>query len=73
MKNVLNDFKKAVIILTIVFTLGLFVPMLISTFVVVFTPTTFESIIYESVVFWIATIICWIIAGTYINESLNKE
>ena len=73
MKNVLNAFKNAVTIITIIFILGLFVPMLISTIVVIFTATTFESIISESAIFWLFTLIGWLCSSVYINEALTKE
>jgi len=63
---------EAFMILGIIFVMGLFVPMLISLFVVIFTSATFESIISEGVVFWLFTVIGWFLSAFFVNDALKE-
>jgi hypothetical protein len=72
MKNLINKSLEAILILLIVFILGLFVPMLITTLVVIFTKTTYCEVFTTSVVFWIFTIIGWVIAAIFVNDEIDR-
>lgn len=72
MKNLFEKVGIAFIALISIIALGLLVPMLVSTFVVLTTSSTLEQCV-TSVLFWIFTIIGWIISGIYVNESITSE
>lgn len=72
MKNLFEKVGIAFIALISIIALGLLVPMLVSTFVVLTTSSTLEQCV-TSVPFWIFTILGWIISGIYVNESITDE
>lgn len=63
---------KSLLILLSVFILGLFVPFMVSTFIVL----TNDIVTYSDCVtifpFWLFTLIGWIVASVYINEEVTK-
>lgn len=73
MKHLLNSAVKALMILFIIFIMGLFVPMLITTLLVILTKTTYTEVITESVVFWLFTIIGWFMSAIFVNDELNDS
>jgi hypothetical protein len=76
MKHLLNSAIKAMMILGIVFVMGLFIPMLIISFTILFSSATYEGIIGgsdgDTFAFWFFTVIGWIYACLYINDELRK-
>lgn len=72
MKNLINKSLEAILILLIVFILGLFVPMLITTLVVTFTKTTYNEVFTSSVVFWIFTVIGWVCSAIFVNDEMTR-
>lgn len=72
MKKLLEQVGTAIIALTSIIVLGLLVPMLVSTFIVLTTSYTLEMCT-TAVIFWIFTIIFWCIAGIYVNDAITNE
>ena len=72
MKNLISKTVEAFLIIGIVFVLGLLVPMLVTTLVVVFTKETFNNIIGTSVIFWLFTIIGWIISAIFVDNKISE-
>lgn len=72
MKNVVTKVLEALLILTMVLILGLFVPFIVSSIVVLATKMTYSEII-SSFLFWLFTVAGWIIAADYVNTKLNEE
>ena len=72
MKQLQELLVKFFIIMSMIIVMGMFIPMVITTIVVIFTPTTFAYIIGESVIFWIFTIIGCIVSACYISSKLNE-
>lgn len=73
MKNLFKRTIELVQVVLIVFFLGLLIPILISTIVVLNTKATFGEIISESVIFWIFTIIGWILAAIFVDMCFDEE
>lgn len=71
MKTLLKKLLYALLILFSIFILGIFIPMIISLFIVMTTPATLTNCI-ETAPFWIFTILGWIISSIYINEEITK-
>ena len=72
MKKLLEQVGIAIIALTSIIVLGLLAPMLVSTFIVLTTSYTLEMCT-TAVIFWIFTIIFWLIAGIYVNDAITNE
>lgn len=70
MKNLFEKIGVAFIAVISIIVLGLLVPMLVSTFIVVTTRFTLEMCT-TSVLFWIFTIFGWLIASIYVNDSIK--
>lgn len=71
-KNLFEKIGVAFVALISIIVLGLLVPMLVSTFVVLTTRTTLEECVI-SVPFWIFTILGWLIACIYVNDAIINE
>ena len=72
MKNLVIKSAEAMTVLLSIFILGIFVPFLIVTFLVIFTGSHYDELIEGNVAFWIFTGIGWIVAGCYINEKIEE-
>lgn len=64
---------EAIIILLSVFILGVFIPFLIASLVVLSTDTTYCQIIGGGALFWVFSVIGWIISAVYINEMVTED
>lgn len=70
MKRLLNKVLEAIVVLLSIFILGLLVPMLTSLLIVSLSNTHFDECIHSGP-FWIFTLIGWIVAGCYINDTIT--
>lgn len=73
MKLILEKTGEAMLILLSVLILGMFIPFVISSFIVIFSDYTYQQCVVENVIFWIFTIICWVVSGIYINDVVTKR
>jgi len=71
-KKLLLKVLEAITILVSVFVLGIVFPLLVSTFVTIFTDATMTECIV-TFPFFVATFIGWVLAGIYINYLLEHE
>lgn len=69
MKKLLNQVVIALVAMLSVIILGLFIPMLVSLFVIACTETTLSDAV-TCVPFWIFTILGWILGSFYVNDVL---
>ena len=72
MKKLINQVFYALICLTSIFILGIFIPVMISLFATLSTPATFVDCT-TSVPFWIFTIIGWFVSAIYVNDILTEK
>lgn len=72
MKTFIKKILYTLIILFSVFLLGIFIPLLISLFIFVFTEFSIVKCI-SSVPFWIFTILGWIISSFYVNGIVKES
>jgi len=63
---------KSLLILLSVFILGLFIPFMVSTFVILTNKIVAYSDCVTTFPFWLFTMCGWIVAGVYINEEVTK-
>lgn len=76
MKQLLNSAIKAMVILAVIFVIGMFIPMLITSFIVLFSSTQYDEIIAgnggNTFAFWFFSLVGWIFAMLYMNDVINK-
>ena len=70
MKTILNKILEGMLVIVGIFTLGVTPSMTISVFVCIFTKTTMLDCVTFAP-FWLLSLLSWIIAGVYINESVR--
>jgi Mn2+/Fe2+ NRAMP family transporter len=71
-KIIVNDLTVASIVLFSVFVLGLFLPMLVVSFLALFTNYKLIDMVLSGP-FWFLTGIGWIMAAFYMNDSVKKH
>lgn len=71
MKNLVNRILHAIVILSSILCLGIFIPIIVSVFISILTPATFIDCT-TSVPFWIVTIIGWFVATAYVNDIVTE-
>lgn len=72
MKTLLNKVLEAIVVLLSIFILGIFIPLLTSLVVVVFSNTQFDECIHTGV-FWFGTGIGWTISITYMCHIYDNN
>lgn len=73
MEKILFKTGEAVVVLLSILFLGNLIPTTVSMCIAICTKETFEGIITSSVVYWLFTIIGWIVAAIYINDEITKD
>ena len=73
MRKLFYQLSLAISIVISVFVLGILGPFMITTILVAFTSVTYCQIIGHSEIFWVFTIIGWIIAGVFINDMIKSQ
>ncbi len=73
MRKLFYQLTLAISIVISVFVLGILGPIMITTILVSFTSVTYCQIIGHSEVFWVFTIIGWVISGVFINDMIKKQ
>jgi hypothetical protein len=71
MKNLVNRILHTMVILSSIVCLGIFIPLIVSVFIIILTPATFVDCT-TSVPFWIVTIIGWFAASAYVNDVVTE-
>jgi hypothetical protein len=71
MKTFIENILFTLVILLSVFILGILLPTVVSSFIVLTTKTTFEECV-QTGVFWIITLLGWLCASVYVNELYNQ-
>ena len=72
MKTIIIKTLEGLLVLLSIFVLGIFVPLLISLFIIITTDTLLQECI-QTAPFFLFTIIGWIVSSVYINEIINRE
>jgi|694.fasta_scaffold52593_6 hypothetical protein len=67
MKKLLLKVLEAITIVASIFVLGIVFPLLVSTFITIFTDVTMTECIV-TIPFWVVTFTGWLIAGSYILD-----
>lgn len=73
MKYLINKVIEALLVLLSIFLLGIFVPTIISLFVIIFNDDTTMKMCITTTPFWIFTVVGWCIAGAYISEVVKNN
>jgi uncharacterized BrkB/YihY/UPF0761 family membrane protein len=77
MKNLLNLTLYTLSVLLLVFVIGMFLPMLFTSILVMFSDITYEDVLTRldnsTIMFWFICIIGWCCAMFYVNDELNKD
>ena len=72
MRHLTFKIIEALIVVIATFVLGILFPILVSTMLTIMTKATYIDCIC-SVPFWIFTVLGWVVAGVYINETVTEE
>lgn len=72
MKHLLLKTTEAILILLSIFFIGILIPMVITTLCVIFVDNATYTEAVSSPIFWIFSVIGWVIAGCYINEVVKS-
>lgn len=77
MKKLLNSGFNALMTMLIVFVIGMLLPMLFTSMLVIFGDVTYQDVLTQpdnsTMIFWIACIIGWLCGMFYINDELKKS
>lgn len=71
MKNFIKKIAYSLLVLSSIFVLGIFFPLMVSIFVSIFTEITFSQCV-SSVIFWVIVFIGWVISMSFINEKVKE-
>lgn len=71
MKTFIKNILFTLLILLSVFILGIILPTIVSSFIVLTTKATFEECV-QTGPFWLITLFGWLCASNYVNDLYKK-
>ena len=77
MKHLLNSGTKALATLLIIFVIGMFLPLLFTTVLVILSDISYQEVLVNldnsTALFWIACVIGWICGMFYMGDEIDKN